>query len=114
MVVRIELPWPNKGLSPNARLHWAAKSKLAKKAKADAFALTRATGREPVEQTGSVNMSIEFCPPDRRGRDLDNMLASLKHSLDGVAEALGVNDRRFAISLRVDEPCKGGKVVVHV
>lgn len=115
MAVRIELPWPNKGLSPNARLHWAAKSRLAKKAKADAYALALAAARsQPVEPAGYVKVAIEFCPPDRRGRDLDNMLSSLKWALDGIAQALGVNDKRFAISMHVAEPCKGGKVVVHV
>ena len=32
----ITLPWPHKGLSPNARLHWAAKAKLVKAAREQA------------------------------------------------------------------------------
>jgi crossover junction endodeoxyribonuclease RusA len=38
-------------------------------------------------------------PPDRRARDLDNMLASIKSGLDGLADALEANDRRFRYGL---------------
>lgn len=110
----IEFPWPNKGLSPNARLHWAAKSKLTKKSKADAYHLTVAAGLAGLGLDGPINIRIDFHPPDRRGRDVDNMLSSCKSTLDGMAEAMGVNDRQFQITLRVCDPCKGGKVAIHV
>ena len=33
--------------------------------------------------------------PDRRHRDLDNLLAASKPIIDGMAQALGVDDSRF-------------------
>jgi crossover junction endodeoxyribonuclease RusA len=33
--------------------------------------------------------------PDKRHRDADNCLAAAKAGLDGMADALGVNDRHF-------------------
>jgi hypothetical protein len=41
------------------------------------------------------------------------MLASIKHCLDGVALALGVNDRRFRLRLSVSEEI-GGMVKIVV
>lgn len=34
-------------------------------------------------------------PPDHRERDRDNLLASMKAGLDGVASALQIDDSRF-------------------
>ncbi len=53
-----------------------------------------------------------FHAPDRRRRDLDNLLSSCKSYLDGVALAYGINDSRLrpmTIDF-ADEIFKGGKV----
>jgi Holliday junction resolvase RusA-like endonuclease len=52
----------------------------------------------PRGAAGPVALTITFVQPDRRARDRDNLLAALKPSLDGLADALGVNDAQF-------EPC---------
>jgi crossover junction endodeoxyribonuclease RusA len=59
-----------------------------------------------------TDLNIIFHPPDRRHRDLDNMLASIKSGLDGVADAWGVNDREFKISLSVGNVIKLGVVKI--
>lgn len=62
---------------------------------------------------GKINVSITFRPPDRRARDSDNMLASIKGMLDGIADAWGVNDSLFRITLEVGEPVRRGAVIVN-
>lgn len=64
--------------------------------------------------TGKMVFSIEFCPPDRRRRDDDNMLAAFKVGRDGVADALGVDDNKFATSFEVCDPVADGAVIVTI
>ena len=111
--MQITLPWPGRELSPNSRVHWAAKAKVAKSYRKTAWALSRHARRHLADGL-PVKVSIEFCPPDKRGRDLDNCLASLKSGLDGVADALQVNDRDFWLALRWGAPVKGGLVRIEL
>jgi hypothetical protein len=48
------------------------------------------------------------------GRDFDNAIASLKASLDGLADALRVDDNRFRLSFAWGEPCKPGRVEIVI
>ena len=60
------------------------------------------------------NIHIVFYPPDKRHRDLDNMLASVKYGIDGIAEAWGINDRVFnRILLEMNAPVKNGMVYIY-
>lgn len=113
MIYRVTLPWPSSALSPNARGHWAAKARHAKLARQDAWVLAMKAGLRGVGWS-SARVAIEFCPPDRRKRDLDNMLASLKPSLDGIVDLIGVDDADWSISITRGEPVKGGAVVVTI
>lgn len=115
MSLRIELPWPSPKLHPNGRVHWAVRSRAAKKARAEAKYLTLSSMvRTPRVFCGRTPVSLTFCPPDRRRRDVDGMLSSLKSALDGIADALLVDDNKFDLSMTVSDPVKGGKVVVEV
>lgn len=117
MTLTVELPWPSPKLHPNARVHWAVRSKAAKRTRQTAFLLTRfAEGRNLriFDGTTRVPVSLTFCPPDRRRRDRDGMLSACKSALDGLADALMVNDNLFDLSIQVRDPVKGGKVVVVV
>lgn len=111
--MKVLLPWPPRELSPNARVHWARKAKIAKAYRGQAWALAvDAWGfRQWVD---SASFAITFNPPDNRARDLDNMLASMKSALDGIARAIGVDDSKWAISIRKGEVVKGGQVVVEI
>ncbi len=110
----IVLPWPPKELSPNARVHWAKKSKAAKQYRAECFLLTKKAGIA-APQSGEILFALEFVPPDRRKRDDDNLLASCKALRDGVADALGIDDSRFITQLRISrETVKGGEVRVRI
>lgn len=105
-------PWPPRELSPNARGHWSKKAKAAKAYRLVCFYLAKEAGMA-APADGPVNLRIEFVPPDRRPRDLDNMLASIKSGLDGLAEAIGVNDKRFTLTLSVSDQV-GGMVKVGI
>jgi crossover junction endodeoxyribonuclease RusA len=59
-------------------------------------------------------MTVTFHPPDNRRRDRTNMEASMKAGFDGMADAMGVDDNRFAPTYRKGEIVKGGKVVVTI
>ena len=109
----IKLPWPPAILSPNARGHWAAKAKAAKKYRGDACYLAQAMGCRALDASG-LSVAIYFHPPDNRRRDTDNMLSSVKSGLDGIADATGVDDSRWSYGMSRGDPVKGGAVLVHV
>jgi crossover junction endodeoxyribonuclease RusA len=113
-MTRIALPWPDKRLSPNARTHFMHRSRVAKIAKMDAATLAYAAGKPALPDAGHVALLWTLCPPDKRPRDMDNVIASLKHAQDGVALAWGVNDARFQPTYRWGDPVRGGAVIVEV
>ncbi len=102
------LPWPHRNLSPNARTHWSAKARSVAKAKNDAYFATKASGVKPC-----MEFHLVFCPPDNRRRDLDNLIASMKAALDGMAGAWGVDDAKFRWTAEIGEVCPGGRVIVE-
>jgi len=57
---------------------------------------------------------ITFHPPDKRKRDMDNMIAAFKAGQDGVADAIGVDDSKWVSSYRIGQPVKGGLVIVEI
>jgi crossover junction endodeoxyribonuclease RusA len=63
---------------------------------------------------GRLWVNLTFVPPDKRRRDADNMLAAMKSGLDGLADALGVDDSQWKISFEVDRSRVGGFVRVEV
>lgn len=107
----ISLPWPPKRCNPNARGHWGALHKAKAKYRRDCAMLARQAGQR---FSGPLLVSVTFRPPDARRRDLDNALAAIKAGLDGVADAIGVDDREWALSLAWGEPVKGGAVDVSI
>lgn len=120
-MMRVVLPWPDRRLSPNARIHWRAKAPVTAKARKDAAYLTYDAmpgGAREVRQhfagEGPIAYRVTFYPPDKRHRDDDSMIAMLKAARDGIADALGVNDRRFKPEYVFEEPCKPGRVEVQL
>ena len=99
----IVVPLPPHELNPNGRAHWAAKAravKLARKQAHDAAMMVLlkdwGDGGLPWKR---ASLRAVFYFPDKRGlkSDTDNLIASLKATADGIADA-GVieNDRGFA------------------
>jgi len=97
--IELSLPWPPKELSPNARMHWRPAAPIKSAYRQACFELARqhmaAGAWQDLPATGLLYLWADFYPPDRRYRDDDNAFASFKSGRDGVADALGINDRRF-------------------
>ena len=117
----IDLPWPSSKLKPNgSHGHWAVVANARKKARAEACLIAKAAiGRQMIDGEGMdwlgedrIPVRITFYPPDRRRRDDDNMVASFKAYRDGIADALGVDDRRFRPHYFFEDAAKPGKVIV--
>ena len=111
--MNITLPWPPSALNPNARhAHWSVKAKAAKAYRTACKALAEAHG-VVAPDSPKIALWVEFVPPDRRHRDDDNMVASFKAGRDGLADALGVDDRRFVCRHTVSDEV-GGMVRVSI
>jgi crossover junction endodeoxyribonuclease RusA len=112
--MQITLPWPSPTLSPNARAHWGRISSARKKYRRDCYYAALAAGR-PQFWEERIKLRVEFYPPDNKHRDEDNMLASIKSGLDGVADAWKVNDKRFRIAeMEVGPKVRNGCVKIEV
>ena len=112
----IKLPWINPQLSPNARIHWAHKAKLIKADRNFSHFMAEAEKRRVnwVAPEGNIPVKITFHPPDKRRRDLDNAIASMKGATDGIAQALGVDDSVFVPTYKFGDVVKGGRVTVEL
>ena len=115
-MIEITLPWPDKRLSPNARVHWREKAGAADEAHRAGYLVALATEDLPYVLDGlSYVVSYEFCPPDRRRRDQDNYLGMMKNYVDGVFHYLRSDDSRIKRTvLEWGEVVKGGKVVLRL
>ena len=106
MECTVILPWPEKVLSPNSRAHRMVKYKAQKAAKeraiTEAWAQKAACIFKHVD--GPIDATITFYPPDRRRRDRDNMISSLKAAQDGLAHAVGADDSRWVPTYHVGDP----------
>ena len=113
--MKVDLPWPPSALLPNASSPgaWRKKSEAAKGYKADCAIACRAAGLSPAAIDGA-HLTIRFCPPDNRRRDLDNMLASFKQGIDAIAESIAVDDHRFGFTIVRGGAVKGGNVNVTI
>jgi crossover junction endodeoxyribonuclease RusA len=124
-MTRIELPWPAKELNPNRRgwgkgaMHRHAR--IAKGAKELAHWTAMEAGWfccvpafKNIAFDTPLLITITFCPPDKRHRDLDNAIASFKASQDGIADALGIDDSKWVPFYRWGDVVKGGRVVVEL
>lgn len=104
--LRLELPFPPPQLSPNARVHWREKARVVAAyregcgwaAKVDGF--TQHWRRDELPLKSPVRAAVTFVVPDRRKRDLDNLLAMLKPAWDGLVDAgvlAGDDSERFSV-----------------
>lgn len=107
----VVLPWPSAVLSPNDRSSWPLKARAKAAARKTAWGLALEV-RQPLQAPLSV--SYTFHPPDNRRRDLDNMLGMMKSASDGIADAIGVDDRHWRPTLEWGPVVKGGEVVVRL
>lgn len=93
-ILKIWLGLPPRELSPNARVHWAAKARAVKAYRSDArlCALAAMGGRKKGFPWPGAILVAEFHFLTKRKRDRDNLAASLKSAIDGFADAGIVKD----------------------
>jgi len=109
----IRLPFPAPALWPNKRPHWGAKLRATRTHRSAAFYATL-EAKVP-KPTGRVNVTLIIHPKTAHAIDADNAVSANKAHLDGIAQALGVNDSTFnSPVVRFAEPIKGGAVVIEL
>lgn len=94
LTIHITMAWPDKALTPNSKRssHWSKYRKIAAAYRAACFwDAKQALGRNRF--TSLPKIFIEFHPPDLRHRDDDGMIGAFKNGRDGVADAIGFDDR---------------------
>ena len=110
----IVLPFPPAELSGHNSGHWRDHNKLVATLRAEAFHIARKALREAgyvAPAKGDIPLHVRFVPPDNRG-DRWNFMQRAKCQIDGVAEAMNVNDRRFLPICTYAEPEKPGRVEI--
>ena len=110
-MIEITLSWPSRALWQNHRSHWAAHARAKRTARREAWALAL-----PAKGIERPYLRFAFHPPDNRSRDLQNMPATQKAAIDGIADALGIDDKHFLIAwpMAFESTVKGGAVVVTI
>lgn len=108
----ITFPWPAKELNPNNRSHYQKKAKIKAVQRLECNIITKNTKHA---SRGLTPLKITFHPPDKRRRDLDNLLSSCKGMLDGMAEAMDLDDRYFRpITIDFGDIVKKGEVTIEL
>jgi crossover junction endodeoxyribonuclease RusA len=110
----IRLPWPAPALWRNRRVHWGDRAKAVKKARAEARLMAQNSGlRSPIPE---AVLEFHFSPPPQSRPDLQNMPDTVKAYIDGIADAMGCDDRGFQPRWpdQFSDRVKGGAVLVHV
>lgn len=113
MAYTITLPWPAEELWANRRPHWSARHRETVKHRRWAKDAAKAAR---VPQAPRARLAFAFHPPPRSRPDLQNMPATMKAYIDGIADAMGCDDRHFipvwpeAFATRV----KLGQIIITV
>ena len=102
--ITISLPFPPRELSPNSRAPWRAKAQetAAYRRQAGWLARMAMVAKEPgtFPLTPPVTATVTFTLKNRRRRDLDNLLASIKAVWDGIVDAgLLKDDDAFSLHI---------------
>ena len=94
----VSLHFPHKLLWPNGSVgNRHAKAREAAKHKQWAWTAAKGAHGAPEASEGQRAIKLIVYPKAKGAApDRDNCIAASKHYLDGIAQALGVNDRSFA------------------
>ena len=110
----MSLPWPNRALHPNARVHWRELAEHKKNARIIGRYLAIEAGAKRQAFPERPAVAITFNPPDNRRRDDDGIIASFKAYRDGIQDAIGVDDSRWQVTYAIGNVVPKGAVVVEV
>ncbi len=109
----IEVPWPVEALRNNTRKHWSVKARAVKSARSATKALCLEKPR--IEPNPNAVIFVEYWPQNYR-MDVHNVSAALKAHVDGIADAMGIDDANFVVHFPVAYSGRDpvGKVVFRV
>lgn len=93
--VEIELPWPASELSPNQRGHWSHLYKARRAYRRECCVEVEAQVAWDQVLPEHLHLHLAFHRPSRRAYDIDNLIARMKAGIDGVCDALQIDDNRF-------------------
>lgn len=111
----IILPFPPKELSPNARSRtYHKQARFKKQARADGYYATKASKASVAAGDVPVMMEVSFYPPGAYHYDQDGLISRMKGYLDGIADALGVDDYHFRPEYRFCAPDGKARVTVEI
>lgn len=110
---------PDKCLSPNQvrRTHWGPRGRATKQARSDAYYATLAAVSSagcPVPEPPLVFHAVIAWEKGRRSLDPTNADGILKATVDGIADALGINDRFITLATVQQERDEAGAGYVRV
>ena len=108
----VKMPWPARELHSNSRAHYMVRHRAFQSAKFAAKMLCR---EAKVPCWPNAEILIEYYPPSYRG-DIHNVPSALKAYIDGIADALGCDDKSFIVDYPTQwaGKVKGGEVVFHI
>jgi len=114
--ITVALPWPDKALWQNRRTHWTIVRNATKSLRQRAHFEAQWAGSRHLTITGQPHLAWTIHPPDKRRRDLPNVIAALKPAIDGIQDALGIDDQHFLHEWPQEfgEFVQGGKITVTI
>ena len=118
-MIEVVLGWPPTDLSPNARKHWAQVARAKKQYRKDCYSVSKEQLKKYKGATENIPeklvLEMTFIPPDRRSYDRDNLVARMKAGIDGLADALRINDKQFnTVISTMDQDYLGGFVRIRI
>ena len=110
--MKVIFPWFPKELNPNSTCYFRKKATIKAVYREECARITKEGISN--DKRDYTELHFTFHKPDKRHRDADNMLAAMKSGIDGMCDALQINDRQFKrIVIDVSENI-GGYVVVEL
>jgi crossover junction endodeoxyribonuclease RusA len=94
-MIQFTCAWPIAELWQNSRAHWSVKNRAVAMAKHEARTLAIRAGAKTIGDGKAYRVTITFKPGSRSRADRQNMPGAVKAHIDGIAHALGVDDRCF-------------------
>ena len=118
-MIEVVLGWPPTDLSPNARKHWAVVARAKKQYRKDCYSVSKEQLKKYKKETENIPerlvLEMTFIPPDKRSYDRDNLVARMKAGIDGLADALRINDKQFnTVISTMDQDYLGGFVRIRI
>lgn len=85
----IPLSFTHIPLNLNDRMHWAAKARITKQLRREAFLRCKAARIRPQPH---ITVTLHYQPRDKRKRDADNLIPTFKALCDGITDTMIVKD----------------------